>query len=345
MKILKNSWYCAGWSGEFDAKPVGKTILGEYLVFYRDAEGHAVAMTGRCPHRFAPLDRGIVTPQGLMCPYHGLVFNDSGACVANPFGGGQIPDRAKLRRYPVAENDGVVWVWMGAAKLADASGPPQVAWLSDPSFVITRAYLKVDVNYQLVVDNLLDLTHVPLVHADTLSKGLDEAPEIQHKFSTEGDIVHSDYFLPNSTPQEVFGDMFKGRGDFSANMTWRPGSTLSLETFFVPPADAGEQTAYINTLHYLAPETENSTHYFVALGRNMRIDDEAESQRILNIVMKAFSQEDEPMMRACAGLMAGADLFDLNPAILKTDVAAVQARRILAKLIKAEQASAAQVTA
>jgi vanillate O-demethylase monooxygenase subunit len=345
MNVLRNSWYCVGWSGEFDAKPVGKTILGEYLVFYRDAEGHAVAMTGRCPHRFAPLDRGIVTPQGLMCPYHGLVFNDSGACVANPFGGGQIPDRAKLRRYPVAERDGVVWVWMGAAELADESRLPRLPWLSDPSFVVIRAYLKVDVNYRMVIDNLLDLTHVPLVHANTLSSGLDEKPEIQHKFSIEGDIVHSDYFLPNSTPQDVFGNVIKGRVNFSANMTWRPGSTLSLESSIVPAGDAVGEAKYVNTLHYLAPETENSTHYFVAIARNMRIDDDEHSKRILDVVMQAFTQEDEPMMRACADLMDGADLFDLNPAILKTDVAAVQARRILGKLIKAERAGAAEVAA
>jgi vanillate O-demethylase monooxygenase subunit len=345
MNVLKNTWYCVGWSDEFENKPIGKTIIGDYLVFYRDAEGRLVALSGRCPHRFAPLDRGSLTPAGLMCPYHGLVFDSGGACVANPFGGGQIPERAKLRSYVVVERDRTVWLWTGEAALADEFLIPQIGWLTDPNFVVSTAYLKIDVNYELVIDNLLDLSHAPLLHADSIGGHFDEVPEIQHKFSTEGDIVHSDYFVPNFWPSPIFGDMVKGRGDFAANMTWRPGSSLSLETFMIPAGAAPAEAVYMNALHYLAPETDNSTHYFFAVGRNARIDDEKESERIVKLSLKAFGQEDGPMMRACADLMGPHDLFDLKPAILKTDVAAIQARRILGKLIKMEQALEVQTAA
>jgi vanillate O-demethylase monooxygenase subunit len=82
------------------------------------------------------------------------------------------------------------------------------------------------------------------------------------------------------------------------------------------------------------------THYFFAMGRNVMIDDPEQTRLMAEFARRAFEEEDEPMIKACQSLMGTADLFSLRPAILKSDVAAIQARRAIAKLMSLADADA-----
>src|ERR1700730_12007585 len=86
MPFLRNCWYVASWSSELASVPLGRRILDEPIVMYRLSSGEPVALSGRCPHRFAPLHLGKVIEDRIQCPYHGLRFNSLGACVFNPQG-------------------------------------------------------------------------------------------------------------------------------------------------------------------------------------------------------------------------------------------------------------------
>jgi len=65
-------------------------LLNEPIVFFRDAAGVARGLAESCPHRFAPLHRGMLSEQDgatqLHCAYHGLAFSADGACIHNPHG-------------------------------------------------------------------------------------------------------------------------------------------------------------------------------------------------------------------------------------------------------------------
>jgi vanillate O-demethylase monooxygenase subunit len=87
------------------------------------------------------------------------------------------------------------------------------------------------------------------------------------------------------------------------------------------------------------PESESVTHYFFAVGRNVAIEDREQTKLMGNMTKAAFEREDESMIRECQRLMGTNDVFSLGPAILKTDVAGVQARRTMAKLIAAEHSA------
>ena len=76
---------------------------------------------------------------------------------------------AKVRSYPVHEKNNVVWIWMGDAAKADTAKIPDMPWLSDPKWATTPGNLYVKTNYQFIIDNLLDLTHVTYVHKNTLA--------------------------------------------------------------------------------------------------------------------------------------------------------------------------------
>lgn len=336
MNYLRNSWYCAGWSDELTDEPLGRTMLDEYLVFYRGLDGRPIALAGRCPHRFAPLDQGITAGDTISCPYHGLCFDSDGTCIRNPHGNGHIPRKARLRKYPIAENCGVLWVWMGDPDQADQALLPQQDYLVNPSYSARTGYVKMDANYQLVIDNLLDLSHAPFLHSKTLF-GRGSGEKLQHSFRIEGQVVHSDYFQERSSPSPLMQNLFPdAEGELHASMAWAPGSNLNFDLALRPIGSGGKGGLHMPSYHYLVPETERTTHYFAAIARDVNINDTQEDERMIGLIYEAFTEEDAPMIRACQELMGTTDLMSLDPAVLQSDVAAMQVRRILKKLISDE---------
>ena len=165
--FLRNYWYVAATDSEIGRKPLARTILNEPVVFFRTEDGTPVAFEDRCVHRHLPLSMGRLVGDRLQCHYHGLQYDTAGRCVRIP-GQDQIPSTAKVKSYPVVERHRWVWIWMGDPALADPAKITDFHWLDDPDWGAKSSYLHVKSNWQLVVDNLLDLTHLAFVHETTI---------------------------------------------------------------------------------------------------------------------------------------------------------------------------------
>ena len=50
----RNCWYIAGWSDELAERPLGRTVAGLPMVFFR-AGAEVAALEDRCCHRALPL--------------------------------------------------------------------------------------------------------------------------------------------------------------------------------------------------------------------------------------------------------------------------------------------------
>lgn len=339
--FLKNAWYCAGFTADLGQAPVGKTFLGEPIVFYRRSDGVAVALSGRCPHRFAPLHRGKIVDDAVECPYHGLVFNSAGQCIHNPHGDGQIPARAVLRQYPLEERHGVLWVWMGDPEKADRAAIIDTRFVVSPDYAVITGYLHVAANYQLVVDNLLDLTHPAILHRGGLSSEEYLGGNMETRFRQEGLEVHSEYTFRNvdASPglRPLWGDR---KSDVRAFMTLFAPSSLYLDFQMNEVNGPIGEGLLMPSLHLLVPESETSTHYFYVQSRNVELENDELTALINEVTRRAFVEEDEPMVRACQEMMGTSDLFSLKPAMLSTDGGAVRARHLLEKLIAQEQKDA-----
>jgi len=333
--FLKNSWYCAGWASDMDRGPIGRRMLGEPVLVYRAESGEPVALEGRCPHRFAPLHLGRIEADRIACPYHGLVFDSTGACVLNPHG--DIPDAAKLKTYPVVERDGIVWVWMGDPAKADPDQIIDGGFVVDPGYATVLGYLNVAAHYQMVIDNLLDLTHPAILHKGGLSSEEYMGENMKHRFRQEGTSIHSDYSFYNVNASPGLAPLWGERkSDVRAFMTLYAPTNLVLDFRMNEVGGPIDEGVFLPTLHLLVPENEDRTHYFYAMGRNVQLDNEELSAITAKMARNAFENEDEPMIRACQEMMGTTDLFSLKPVLLKTDVAAVRARLLLDKLIARE---------
>jgi phenylpropionate dioxygenase-like ring-hydroxylating dioxygenase large terminal subunit len=166
--FVRDAWYVAGWSYEFPQDElITRTLLNEPLVFYRKRDGVVVALQDRCVHRAAPLSLGCREGDDLRCMYHGLKFAASGKCIEVPGHEGPVPDRARVRSFPLVERHSWVWLWPGDPARADPSLIPPAIGLDHPDWTLKPGQLDYAASYQLVHDNLLDFSHVAYVHRNS----------------------------------------------------------------------------------------------------------------------------------------------------------------------------------
>jgi phenylpropionate dioxygenase-like ring-hydroxylating dioxygenase large terminal subunit len=343
-KYLRNCWYAAAYSEDITRDPFARTILDEPLVLYRKRDGSPVILSDTCPHRFAPMSEGVVIDDDIRCGYHGLRFNGDGICTDNPHNPDLIPRAACLQSYPVLEKYGFIWIWPGAKEKVDEGLLPDFYYLNNPqNFRALNGYLHVEGNYQLVVDNLLDLTHAPYLHPQFAMPGVDiekqlkktESKLIRHEKSVTAYRLRSG-LPPNQATIDLF-DFSNDPVDTRSHMHWYPPAVIDFDNGTCLEGTPEEEGFCFPQAHAITPETEITSHYFFAAARNLKLDDESVDEAIANLLDQAFRTQDEPMIRRIQQRMGpSGDLNSLNPVYLSTDGAPVAARRMLEKMINDE---------
>lgn len=346
-RFLHDAWTLAAWASELTpGQPFARTLLGQPVVLWRDAQGVPQALHDRCPHRFAPLSMGKVCDGGaaIECPYHGLRFAASGACVLNPRGDGHIPERARVRRYPLVERHQALWIWMGDADKADPALIPPYPFLDAEHWAVGTGYMAVDGPYELEIDNILDLSHIEFLHPLFASQAVRRADVT---CDVDGDTVwcHRDMKHDTEAPafiHQAFGVPPGQPLDRWLDVRWQAPANLALWAGGVAAAQPREHAVVSQQAHCFTPEHEGRTHYFYAIAFPRALGPLADELAAQNVaaLRAPFEHEDKPIIEAVARRMAGADLFDLEPVMLAGDAAAVRARRLLRARIAAQGATA-----
>jgi phenylpropionate dioxygenase-like ring-hydroxylating dioxygenase large terminal subunit len=168
-QFIRNLWYVAAWSHELGPeKPIGRIIIGEPVVLYRKQDGTPVMMEDRCPHRFAPLSLGRIEGDDLRCMYHGLRFSCAGVCQEMP--ARERPPAITVRTFPVVERWDWLWAWMGDPALADTATIPEAFGINDSRWSMRADVMDYAANWELINDNLCDLSHLDFSHETTLGR-------------------------------------------------------------------------------------------------------------------------------------------------------------------------------
>lgn len=343
MRYLRNVWYVAAWSDEIaTGTSIARTLLDESVALFRDNSGKIQALRDRCPHRFAPLSKGVVVGDTLQCPYHGLRFDGGGQCQFNPHGDGSIPRAAKVTSYPVVDRHSAVWIWMGNPANADPSLIPDFGVIDPETNYVGKDYLSVKANYQLEADNIMDLGHIAFLHPDTL--GNDVVRDAQTEVTQDKNTIWSkrQTYRERLPPalEAHYGSAPETLWDRWFDVRWDPPASMLLWVGSLP---AGTQrtadSKAIPFIHLFTPETTKTTHYWFATSypRSFGQQYEKRAARDIKFLRAPFEIEDLPMLQAQQEAMGDAEFWDLKPVLLATDAAAVRARRILDKLIKDER--------
>jgi vanillate O-demethylase monooxygenase subunit len=340
---LKNCWYVAAWDHEVGAKPLARTILDRPVVLYRASDGKPVALEDRCVHRQAPLSIGSVEGDNIRCGYHGLLFDRTGACIRVP-GQTRVPPGAAVRSYPVVERWRWVWIWMGAPERADPALIPDYHWNDDPEWVSVGDRFHVKGGYRLLVDNLLDLTHVQFVHGSTLAT--DRVADFPVEVSRDGDRIRVDRWIMDGPPPPMFARAgnVTGNVDRWQLITWSPPSHFVIDVGCAKAgtgARAGNRAhgfeMYSN--HTITPETAKTCHYFWHHARNFNRNDPSVTEFLRQAAGGAFFEDVgiiEAQQRSIDGLRPDSPRIDIN-----ADGGVLQASRVLDRLIAAEAGESA----
>jgi len=316
---------------------MARTFLGEAIVIYRKSDGTPVAFEDRCCHRRAPLSAGKVEGDNLRCGYHGLVYDPSGKVIWAP-GQDHLPDGSHVRAYPIIEKHGWVWIWMGDPALADPRTAPAYDKYDDPKWASYDQLIPMKANYFLVVDNLLDLSHLPFLHAATIGSPEDTDPKLTWERGpgwVKG--IRTARGLTPSARNLLEGLDF--RFDRTQIMLFEPPSQVTIDILsneygkeYGAPDDRMNRRIII--YDSITPETETTCHYFWAIARDYAIDDSKITELGLRATSAAF-HEDTVMLEKQQRII------DLDPAASQIDLigdtGGLQARRIVERLLVEEQ--------
>ena len=160
LGINPNHWYAVARSTEVQPGPVGVTLWQEPIVLYRDRQGQVHALEDRCPHRQVKLSHGAVVNDELECAYHGWQFNSQGQCAHVPYlAENQKLPPCELRRYPIQEKDGFIWLFLGDPALAPTRDPLPLPEWDHLNFIATVSIIDVKAHYSFLIENLMDMYH------------------------------------------------------------------------------------------------------------------------------------------------------------------------------------------
>jgi vanillate O-demethylase monooxygenase subunit len=333
-RYLLNSWYVAAESTEVSQKPLGRTFLNTPVVLYRQADGAPVALADACPHRRSPLHLGTVIGDDIRCGYHGLTFAPSGKCIWMP-GQTNIPAKARVRKFPLVEKYGWVWIWMGNADAANPSLVPDFSAFHGPEWATNYLKVEVDADAILMVDNLMDLSHVAFVHTATIGSPEDYDPEL--KWERANDRLKLTRAAKNLTPAPFFAELgMTGLQDQLKIIEYYPYSNVTVDVMLMEPGKnfgEGDLNWRMMTYNLLTPETETSCFFFGAMSRNFQIADAAFGEWLLKSAAPIVD-EDKRIVEASQRMILHDPSARFMP--IKADAGVFQARRLIDQLLDAE---------
>ncbi|MCX4162745.1 MULTISPECIES: aromatic ring-hydroxylating dioxygenase subunit alpha [Paraburkholderia] len=338
--FIKNSWYvCASSDEIISGKLFERIIINEPIVFYRKSDGSVTALENRCCHRHYPLSKGTLEGNHVRCGYHGFLYECTGTCIEIP-GQEVIPRNAKVQHYPTAERYSWVWIWMGDPELADEKNIPDYHWMSDPEWRGKSDRFDVKSNYRLIVQNLLDLSHLAFVHASTIgTRAVIDAANV--KFEREDNEVRISRWMINIAPPATYHKLasFDGNVDRWQIVHFIPPGFVRIYGGACPTgtgAPDGHRVGglELTNLHAITPETDRTTHYFWSQCHKGMLDRPDITNVLFEDVLVAF-KEDHRLFEAQQILI---DMDPLRSTVnVMNDAGALHAMRILDRL-EGEQA-------
>ncbi|ELS03346.1 ring-hydroxylating dioxygenase, large terminal subunit [Xenococcus sp. PCC 7305] len=237
-------------------KPLPATLLGIPLVIWKPSSSQTYQVfLDRCPHRLAPLSEGRIDDKtdNLMCSYHGWQFETKGNCTRIPQADNPELIAKKSQNFcatvfPCRQENDLLWVWM------DASSPEIAAITALPlspqidaskGFVWSSMVRDLEYDWQTLVENVADPSHVPFAH-----HGIQGNRDRAHPIPL--DIIRSEI------------DLIEAKVDkpFKTTITFEPPCRLEYALTF------GDEIKKIGLITYCIPVSPGKSRIVAQFSRN-----------------------------------------------------------------------------
>lgn len=334
---VRNGWYVAAFARDVTRALLSRTILNQPVVLYRKADGQAVAVGGRCPHRHFPLGASRLRADDIVCGYHGISFGPDGRCTGIP-AQATVPRAYRIPTYPLVEHGMWLWIWPGDPALADPALLPDLEAIgySGGEMVAEPFYThEVACRYQLLNDNLLDLSHLAVLHSTSIGTPDDATtPETTTK---RAGFLSSRRVMRNSQATESIRKLkgYDGIVDRYSGMDFHlPGFHAGIADVTYPADHSetpGKPISTIRVFHAVTPATHERCYYFFGQGTPNGEGLENSKQFLKPVLEEDIfaSEEIEKMLKLVGGRP--------DELMIKSDHNAVEGRRMLQEMMDAER--------
>ncbi len=338
-----DQWWVAAYAKEIGRRLVQKTILNQTIVMYRTEAGEAVALNGLCPHRLYPLAKGQLVGDSIQCGYHGFTYDRTGRCTHIP-SQPQTPARFTTRQYPLIEHGGLIWIWTGNAgpptSLSKAAlegiGIGAPGWATEQHPPVTFK-----ARYQLLIDNLLDLSHISFVHRTSIPGGGSVVHIPYEIIETETSLsVHRiGRGVPSNPHLQFLFPAHSGPVDQCFDTEYfGPHLIRTGGAIFTAATDSRETPRKLGTtnfIHAITPATPTTVHYFVMTARDFRIGEDSIGHA--NLAMGAVIQPEDIAILESIEVNVDEHADTRRELSSSADAGAIRVRRRLAAQIRSEQ--------
>lgn len=152
--------------------PTPARLFGEDFVAFRADDGRVGFLDEHCPHRRASLLLARVEGQALRCIYHGWKIDVSGRVVEAPTQvtrHDQFCASVPVAHYPVHEEAGIAWVWLGG----DETPPfPDLPFNDGYGRKMVTTVSVVPANWMQGLEGGMDSVHAPTLHRSVIEATL-----------------------------------------------------------------------------------------------------------------------------------------------------------------------------
>ena len=257
-EFVRNAWYVAAPSKDIGEELVGRQILDEPIVMYRTDSG-PVALFDACAHRRFPLSKSQRVGDKIRCAYHGWEYDITGACTHIP-SADRIPVTAAVKKYPLVERYDMIWIWMGEADQADPSLIPDCSHFETGRTTLEQ--INISCHYQLLIENLLDFSHVPFVHHN--QQGHSKLANVVPKAGVEDGAVVLTRSMPDTVVpplwHNVMGLPLGAPMNHDQRFVYRAPGVVNVHQV-ISSVQNPEQRFMFSTNHFVTPDGLDKTHY------------------------------------------------------------------------------------
>ena len=334
-ELLRRYWHPVGMAADACDTPRKLRVLGEDLILFRDKTGRPGLVYPHCAHRGASLYYGKVEEGGIRCCYHGWMFDVHGHCVDQPCepDGGRARDKVRQPWYPVQEQYGLVWAYMGPPEKKPVL--PKYECLetldegefleADDNSIGGGGPKIIPCNWLQHYENLVDPFHVVVLHASFSGTQFVPAMAVMPEVTWDTQELSVRTLSTRKLPD---------------GKTLRRISEAGLPTLRVIPSPRIGRYGRVESIGWILPIDDHSFRIFV-VGRVGEKGELVKMRSRLN--GKLWEELTEEEHRAFPGdyeaqVSQGAIAHHSEEHLATTDVGIVQLRRLLMKQLDAVKA-------
>ena len=223
-ELMRRYWHPIAAVSQMNDKSTKKVrLLGEDLILYKDRSGTFGLMEPHCAHRRMNMIYGIPEANGLRCPYHGWLYDETGQCIEQPYEETEDPDsrfkdKISMKAYPVEAKAGLLFAYMGPQP-----APLVPAWDVYAADGVLRdiGYAELPCNWLQCQENSIDPVHLEWLHvawANYIREQNEELDELKKVRAHK--VIHFDNFEYGMIKRRIW------EGGSEEDTEWKDGHPI-----------------------------------------------------------------------------------------------------------------------